>query len=159
MNNILETVRTWTPQAALVVSVVSVILVIWQIRNLIRSIHTQTYQRVYELMIEIDKFFIDNPTLKPYFYPDTDIKADETVEKEKLLSIAEMMMDYFDNVYHQRGCMPRHTFSGFREFMRNVFTNSQIIREYLAMSGREQWSPEDFIDCIKGASKTNGKVR
>src|SRR5438128_1020733 len=100
MSDIFEKAVHWAPVLTLLISVVSVGLVLYQIRKLIESIQSQTYQRVYELMINIDRFFIDNPKLKPYFYPGTNIESEEPAEKEKLLSVAEMMMDYFDNVYH-----------------------------------------------------------
>jgi hypothetical protein len=158
MGDTLKTLGSWTPILSLLVSVVSVMLVLYQIQNLVKSIHSQTYQRIYELMIQIDRFFIDNPKLKPYFYPNTSITL-ENVEKEKLLSVSEMMMDYFDNVYHQRACMPSHTFDGFREYMQSVFRSSEILRDYLALSGREQWYPEDFLACMKGALKDGDKQR
>ena len=152
MGEILKNLQFWS----LLVSVVSVLLVLYQIQNLVKSIHSQTYQRIYELMIQIDRFFIDNPKLKPYFYPNTTI-TDEDVDKEKLLSVSEMMMDYLDNVYHQRACMPSHTFDGFREYMQSVYRSSETLQNYLALSGREKWYPKDFLECIKGGVTGSGK--
>lgn len=157
MQNIPNIVGPWIPILSLLISIISVILLIYNIRNLVKSIRSQTYQRVYELMIQIDKFFIENPKLKPYFYPDTNIDIEESVEKEKLHSISEMMMDYFDNVYHQKACMPPNTFCGFRVYMQKIFRNSQALHDYLAISGREKWYPKDFLECIRGDSKDGSK--
>jgi hypothetical protein len=149
MGDALKAISPWVPVLQLSVAIVSVALVLYQIKNLVASIHSQTYQRIYELMIQIDRFFIENPTIKPYFYPSANI-VPEDVEREKLLSVSEMMIDYFDSVYHQRVCMPPRTFDGFKEYMQSIFRNSEILQEYLKISGREKWYPKDFLACIRG---------
>jgi hypothetical protein len=133
------------PLISACVAILTTIFVVIQIRSVSKSVQGQTYQRVYELMITIDKFFIENPGLKPYFYPDTKIAAEENVNPEKLASIAEMMIDFFDNVYHQKKTMPGDTFPGFDEYMKSVYRYSGVLRDYLRNSERVKWYPDDFL--------------
>jgi hypothetical protein len=134
------------------VSAISAVLIVVQIYNLTRSIHGQTYQRIYELMIGIDRFFIDHPELKGYFYPDAEVRKEVTVERDKLFSAAEMLIDYFDNVYHQKGSMPPGTFEGFLAYMCSIYQHSGVLRQYLDLSGRKSWYPKEFLDHLEGRS-------
>ncbi|PYS93729.1 MAG: hypothetical protein DMF64_03920 [Acidobacteria bacterium] len=133
-------------------TVISIIILIFQVRDLKKSIHSSTYQHIYELMIQLDKYFIEHPDVKPYFYGGKELKdleAINPVEREKLLSIAEMMVDYFDSVYHQEDCMPQGTFPKFKAYIKETYRQSSIIQKFVEEHG-EQWYPNDFISDLKG---------
>jgi hypothetical protein len=137
----------------LLASLVSALFIVLQIYILTRSIRGQTYQRIYESMITIDKFFIENPRLKGYFYPDAE-EPEEDVDQDKLFSIAEMLTDYFDSVYHQKNTMPRHTFEGFIDYMRSVYKHSRVLRAYLDLPSRNNWYPEKFVAALKAGPRS-----
>ena len=146
----------WVAAIATCVSAIAVVVAlcfIWiQTRNLRRSIQSSTYQNVYQTMIDVDRFFAENPNLKPYFYGGKQVDTKEQVNRERLFSIAEMLADYFDNVYHQEACMPPQTFAGFSKFMRDTYQNSPVLREFL--SERKDWYSKKFIEHLQGISKT-----
>lgn len=121
-----------------------------QVEDLRDSVHSATYQNVYELMISIDRFFIEHRELKPYFYPATTGGCHIYVNPDELASAAEMMLDYFDCVYHQRATMPENTFRGFSKFMRSVYEHSAPLKELVNNGGRENWYPRDFIRHLTG---------
>ena len=144
-----EAIGTWV--AAIVI--VGSLWFLWlQIRDLRRSIRSSTYQNVYQLMIDIDRFFVENPNLKQYFYDGKELDTTEQVNREKLFSIAEMLVDYFDNVYYQQDCLPANTFDAFIAFMRDIYRNSPVLREFL--SSREHWYPKKFVEDLRGVCKT-----
>ncbi len=121
--------------------------ILWvQIRELRRSIQSSTYQNIYQMILTIDRYFIENVDIKPYFYHGKKVSCEPL--KERLLSTAEMLLDCFDNVYHQKECMPPHTFDAFSTFMREIHQNSPILQEVL--SQREHWYPEGFIKHLRG---------
>lgn len=136
-----------------IVAVVTIIFVYRQIKDLSKNIFSQTYQNIYERMIEIDRYFIDNPDLKKYFYYNEKIPQNDLKLKTKLYSIAEMMVDYFDSVYYQRDCMRRKTFEAKAFYFGDVCNNSPILREYLNQPGIEKWYAKDFLEFLK--RKTN----
>lgn len=126
-----------------------------QLEDVKTSIQSSTYQNIYQQMIEIDRYFIEHPELKAYFYS-TEMKAEmpeDALEQEKLFSIAEMLVDFFDSVYHQKKCMPPKTFSRFSEYMKDMYQNSIVLRKFLT-DEREDWYPDNFIEELKG-SKTS----
>lgn len=133
-----------------IITLVGFVFVAYQLFLLRRSIRSSTYQNVYQMMINIDNFFIENPDLKPYFYEGQIMEEREGLNYTKLLSVAEMLIDYFDNVYHQKDCMPRRTFEGFSEFMKDMYRSSPVLQEFL--SQRKHWYPQKFIEYLKGYS-------
>jgi len=100
---------------------------VWiQIRDAKRGIKSSTYQNVAQGMIDIDKIFIEKPELKPYFYSKKASAQGELIYP-RLLSAAEMFLDFFDNVYHQKSCMPIETFDGYTAFMRDIYKCSPVL--------------------------------
>jgi len=122
------------------------------------SIRGQTYQRIYEQMLSIDRFFFDRPAYKAYFYASSGeaIIPEDPIHADKLNSVAEMMADYFDMVYHQRSVIPRGTYSGFEDFMRAVYHHQgpgqkYILRDYI--ESRKHWYPSRFLDSLRQEPK------
>ena len=103
------------------------------------------------MIIEIDRYFVENRDVKPYFYYGKKVNGEQPHIREKLLSIAEMLIDCFDNIYHQKDCMPPSTFDPFSAFMREIYQNSPILQELL--SKREYWYPKKFTDHLKNSRK------
>lgn len=140
--------------------ILTLVVVTWQFTSLRKSIYSSTYQRVYELMIAIDRFFIEHKELKPFIYPEAKGNKGEIdesgndpdkISRDQLDSTIEMMVDYFDNVYNQRKAMPRRTFKGFSQFMREVYSHSEELQLFL--KGKEERYPSKFVDHIRKPKK------
>ena len=132
----------WAITAGSVFALCTLIALIFEVRHLKSSVQSSTYQRIYEQMITIDRFFIENPSLKPYFYGSETPTTKNPIELEKVASIAEMMIDYFDSVYHQQDCMPEDTFPQFLRFMKDTCTASPVLKQFIHC--RRDWYPEKF---------------
>ena len=137
------------------VGTIGALIFLWlQVRDVSRGIAGSTYQNIYDQMMEIDRFFIEHPELKPYFYPDARGKKIE-VNSDQLHSTVEMLVDYFDNVYHQQNSMPPHTFWGFSQFMRRVYQHSDVMQIFVRE--REEWYPADFVKHLRQKPDNNVK--
>ena len=146
----------WVQAIGVWVSILIIAVSVWflwiQIRELRQSIECSTYQSVYQMILDIDKYFIENADLRPYFYYGKEMdNKNQTHMKEKLISTAEMLIDCFDNVYHQKNSMPSHTFDAFSAFMREIYQNSPVLREVLSM--REHWYPRRFVEHLRNISR------
>ena len=139
-----EWATVWAIVAGNVITLFTLLAVIMELRHLKKSIHSSTYQRIYEQMMRIDRFFIDNPSLKSYFYGSKVPSTTNPSELDKLASISEMMIDYFDSVYHQQDCMPKDTFPQFLKFMQDVCRTSPLLKAFIR--DRQYWYPRDFRD-------------
>ena len=131
---------------ALFTLVVSAVFAIVNLRQVVRSIRGQTYQRVYAQMIDIDRFFFDHSDYKAYFYPDSGDR-NPSIDPVKLASVTEMMADYFDSVYYQRDSMPPVTFLGFQDYMRSVYSYSPQLQDFI--KARERWYPPAFLSSLR----------
>ncbi|MGB7925054.1 MAG: hypothetical protein WCF57_17570 [Pyrinomonadaceae bacterium] len=154
MKEMLKDIHLWVQVIA---PTVTLPLILWQLVNLRRSIYSSTYQRIYEQMIKIDEFFFNNKEFKPFFYPgstgkmkeidDEGVDDNKKISRDQLNSAAEMMVDFFDSVYHQKRAMPKQTFDGFGEFMRKVYMHSTVMQEFIEK--RQDWYPSHFLDLLR----------
>lgn len=137
--NWLSATGSWFSGIAVALSV----FFLWkQLRGLRYSIESSSYHQVQNLMIDIDRFFINNIEIVKYFRNNIDVVGSDE-NRQKLLLIAEMLIDHFDNVYHQRGTLPHGTYDGFVAYMQETYKNSPIVRHFI--SQRKSWYNPDFI--------------
>lgn len=139
MCELLTAISTGVSSIAIICSIV---VLWWQLTQLRRSVMSSSYHSVYATMVEIDRFFIEHSAWKPYFYDGKDLPGDPK-EAAEIMTVAEMLADYLDNVYHQQACMPPKTFAGFSHYMRTLFRCSPCFREYL--QSHQEWYPVAFI--------------
>ena len=154
-----ETVSLWMQGVSAVAAILVLAFGIYQLRKVVQSIESQTYQNIYELMIGIDKFFIENPKLRFIVYganadeepeppaPDWDAEIDG----KSVYAVAEMVVDYFDNVYHQRKVMPAETFDPFSRFMKDAYARSPVLKKFLKKNC--EWYPEKFREHLMGTDE------
>lgn len=140
---------TWFGNILLLISLVF----IWfQIKGVKEQLKSAAFQGIWNIWIEIDKWFVANPTLKPYFYHGKDLDQDLRSEEEKeemrmrLESTAEMFMDCFANFYHQRSCMLPHEEEAYKRFMRSVYANQPFFRKFVDNS--KDWYYPRFIEYL-----------
>ena len=114
------------------------------------------FQGIWVLWIEIDKWFVANPAMKPYFYHAKDIDKDVSEEtRMKLESTAEMLLDCFANVFHHKDCMNAGEASAYHNFMRNVYATQPFFRRFV--QEHKQWYLLEFIEHLTGAER-NGTL-
>jgi hypothetical protein len=138
-------------------TIVSLIFLYHQVKGLkstIENSESSSYLNMLELMVSIDRFFIDKPELKPYFYNNKEVDAKDPIEKDRLESVAEMMMDFFEAVYHQKGSLPVATFNAYKRYMRRIYEHSPVLKDFLGKNEWGQLYPEQFIRAVTGGVKT-----
>lgn len=130
-------------------AVVLSVYFLWkQLRGLRHNIESSSYHQVQNLMINIDRFFIENTDYAEYFYRNVDVDEDHK-DWQKLLLVAEMLVDHFDNVYHQSKTLPSGTYNGFKAYMQDICRNSPILRYFIGLN--KQWYNPDFIALFEPA--------
>lgn len=95
--------------AALVISIITVLAIIYQVKNLAeqtrrntaaldlqkRAVEAQTWQLIIQQMTDVDKIFVEHPDLYPYFFLNKQVdKDDPTYPKVKSMTI--MLLDFMD---------------------------------------------------------------
>ncbi len=136
-------VATWT---SAVVLVLTLAVLWWQIRDVRRSVQGATYERICTTMIEIDRFFVDHPELRPYFYRGKSIAGIAPLDQEKLDATAEMLTDFFYDVFHQKDLMPRQTFEPYNRWMKMVYAKSPALQAFIPTGTYD----DVFVNHLKG---------
>ena len=115
-----------------------------QTKQLRKSVRLETYQRVYEKMIDIDLFFVENAELKSYFYSNKTV--DDKAINNKLSSLAETMVDLFYNIYFQKEGMPQETWIGWELYIKHI-AQSPVLKQFV--NENKSWYTEDFVELLK----------
>jgi hypothetical protein len=149
---------------SLVISIAGFITVIISLVLLTRQTREMTLQSkyvasslektVYETAsgrgFALDKIFIDNPELRPYFYSGKDIGEDDPCF-DKVVAVADFILDFMDYIVLQ----PQHfaqIFSpkSWEPWMKDMFANSPVLCGRLQeVEGR--WHSKALADIMRDA--------
>lgn len=145
------------PLLSPLISLGALVWAVYQIKNVLR----QNYQKVYDMNIGIDKFFFEHPDMRKYFYPDViqpaprgpEVPADAETRRQ-VDAVAEMMLDFFDSVCHQKEWLPGGTYDHYANYMRTVYRYSPALQACL--QARKEWYPERLQQTLSEQPKLTG---
>lgn len=100
-----------------------------QSRRLAESNHAIVYQHCVGLMIEIDRYFVDSPELRPYFYGNRRLPT-RGVERERALALAEWFADFADDFMVQRQSIPNRWIDVWSAYFADIIETSPALRTY-----------------------------
>ncbi len=103
----------------LVISLVSLIGLIYQSINLKQTINSQIYQNFVANSLEIDRILIERPYLRKYVYYGEPI--DENTENlDEILSFIELVTDISENIEVYEKYIPKSRKVGWLAFVKDV---------------------------------------
>jgi hypothetical protein len=104
---------------ATIVSVASVLALIYQTINLKQTINSQIYQNFVANSVEIDRILIDNPELRKYVYDGAPVD-DNTENLDKILAMVELIVDITENLEVYEKYIPKSRRDGWMRFVQDV---------------------------------------
>jgi hypothetical protein len=135
---------------SLITVIVTIVLVVRQTREMARqsvisayATAGSTYKDVAVEMMEIDRMFFENPDMRPYFY-DGEPPPEDPREVARVLSLAEMFMDFLDMVIVLKVTTPAELnipWAEYEDYFKDMFLNSPVIRDFYA-ENREWYDPQ-----------------
>lgn len=106
---------TFAASSGIAIAVVAALVALWQGNLLRRQVRqsddisrAQLYQDITRSFIEYDRFFVEHPELRPFFYDNAEIPADP-VPRARALATAEMVADLAES------CIACRQFSRFSQ--------------------------------------------
>lgn len=103
----------------IIISVISLLGVIYQSINLQKTINSQIYQNFVANSLEIDRILIEHPHLRKYVYYGE--KVDENTEDlDRLMSLIELMVDVSENVEVYGRYIPKARKKGWMKFINDI---------------------------------------
>jgi hypothetical protein len=136
------------------VLIVSVILLGLQVREMAkqsshgaRATLASVYQAMNDNMLQINRLFVDQPSLRPYFYDELEPTEESPEERERIDAAAELFVNFIDNVLTQMPLLPGHLAQPWRTYFASVATSSPVLRDFWQRH-REWYSDEmtAFLD-------------
>lgn len=155
----LDQITTITSLLTALVTLGTLVLILKQIKDVKSSILSSTYQSIYEQIVDLDKFFFQYPEYKEYFYRNRKDLPEKSEEREKLLSISEILIDTFQSIYFQRDCVRKNAFDAQSIWMGDIYNNSPILREYVDVTESNKWYADEFFIFLKKSAKKAEKYK
>jgi len=122
-----------------------------QVREMKQRMKSHVLQNYWSIWIDIDRWFVANSELKPFFYhgKDTDEKTSDDL-RMKLDSVAEMFLDCFSNIHLQRDVIPSEEERCIRAFMNSVYESQPFFHRFV--EEHRSWYSPVFIDYLTNKS-------
>lgn len=122
----------WTAVVTALATGFGLLVIIAQIHGLKQQLQSSAFNSYWPLLVGLDKWFAENPLLRPYFYSGTDIDASTSDEmKMKLESTAEMMLDTFASTYHQLKIVPRGERERVAKYFKDVYHGQPVFQRHV----------------------------
>jgi len=106
-------------------------------------------QAVKAPVTKYDKFFVEHPELRPYFYhaKDLDPQADD-LTRWRVEAAAEMLLDCFTNIYRQFEHMGFEGFESYGRFMQVMHRDQPCFRRLA--DEHAEWLDAAFVKHLRG---------
>ncbi len=131
------------------VLIVSVILLGLQVREMAkqsshgaRATLASVYQAMNDNMLQINRLFVDRPSLRPYFYGEQELTDESAEERERVEATAELFINFIDNVLTQMPLLPSNLAEPWRTYFSSVTTSSSALCEFWVR--RREWYSEEM---------------
>ena len=109
----------WFDIIATIISIASLIGLIYQSINLQATINSQIYQNFVANSLEIDRLLIEHPELRTYVYYGENV--DENTENlDQLMSLIEFIVDATENIEVYQKYIPKSRRDGWMQFVYDV---------------------------------------
>ena len=131
------------------VLIVSVILLGLQVREMtkqsshgVRATLASVYQAMNDNMLQINRLFVDRPSLRPYFYGEQELNDESPEERERVDATAELFINFIDNVLTQMPLLPSNLAQPWRTYFAGVTTSSPVLCEF--WKRHREWYSEEM---------------
>jgi hypothetical protein len=131
------------------VLIVSVILLGLQVREMtkqsshgVRATLASVYQAMNDDMLQINRLFVDRPSLRPYFYGEQELNDESSEERERVEATAELFINFIDNVLTQMPLLPSNLAQPWRTYFASVTTSSPVLCEF--WKRHREWYSEEM---------------
>lgn len=106
-----------------------------------RATRAGVYQSLVQLMIDIDRIYIDRPELRCYFYDGAD-EPEDLLARSRVSALAETYADLMDNFLTQAQHLPEHLSGPYSAYFEDLARSSPAIRRFWREN--REWYPEEM---------------
>lgn len=146
--NTVDALGSFLSGIASLLSLAGIIFAVFEIRRARHVVDRETDYRIYEMMLDVDRFFFDNPDMRPYIYEGQEPPEgfEDTPDYQRLLSAVEYLLDFFECAYTQFDLMPVYQRIGWIQYMAWIGQNSPFIKRFI--DEEQEWYMPSFVHLI-----------
>jgi len=141
---------------ALGVSVVGLVLVLWQLRRVSQTIEGNAFSSSFSELREIHKVFVDYPVLRPYFFDDKALSP-ESDDYQQARAVAEMYLDAFVHMYLLRSRFPKDLHRHIDLLIKDMVNRSNFLAGYLKEN--YTYMPDPLRSLVSSLIETRRRVK
>ena len=104
---------------ATVISIISLIAVLFQSIILKVTIDNQIYSSFISNSVELDKILIEYPDIRKYVY-DNEPVTDQTPDLDRIMSVVELAIDITENIEVYKKYIPKSRYDGWIQFVKDI---------------------------------------
>lgn len=104
---------------ATVISIISLIAVLFQSLILKVTIDNQIYSSFISNSVELDKILIEYPDIRKYVY-DNEPVTDQTPDLDRIMSVVELAIDITENIEVYKKYIPKSRYDGWIRFVKDI---------------------------------------
>jgi hypothetical protein len=131
---------TWKHVFPIIVSVLALVIAVRQSFIANEAATLTAYDRGVGPVLELDKVYLANSDLRPFFYENRHLDGSDPA-RTRALALAEMTLDVFENVLTQvtehPNRFPNDQYEGDIAWMTEMFRSSEVLRNY--MDSHKSW--------------------
>jgi hypothetical protein len=135
--------------ASVVVGLIGFLLVVYQIRQLQRSIYGSTFESLYSQENNILHVFIDKPHLRPYFYDNKAVDPSDG-NYNQVMAIAELCTDFFEHLSLAQENLPPETRFRWNRCIVDFYNSSPALR--LHIQTYRDWYCDELLNLVSSIS-------
>jgi hypothetical protein len=136
----------------------SLLLLLNQAQQQTVATRATIYQNLTRMMLDIDLYFIDHPEYKAYFYNGVEI-TETNPDYTRVLTIAEMFMDFMDFVFTHKSDMPNYPWNEWAMYFKQVYDTSPVLRKFYADNPGWYDDLEWVLEPEKHAQKRRHRIK
>jgi hypothetical protein len=131
----LEQLGTWAQVAEAAVAFGGILFVIYQVRQVNRTVSADAEGRLAEMASELRGLVVTHPELRPYLFEGQPLPEDaDDVLRSRVATAVEMLLHYMDNLQKLSNVLSRHDRRNWEEFARDMLNNRctiarQVVRD------------------------------
>lgn len=133
----------------IIIPALGFLFLFYQIRQINKSIKSNTHQNIYVQVQEFYKTLFQHPELRKYFYDNLEIGL-EHKDYERCMILAEMIVDQFGHIVIEKDNFKEKEYETWKPYIESIFQNSPIVRHFF--NRNKSWYSDDLQKIFKEAT-------
>lgn len=141
-----DVIMAWTAVASLLVTASGLIAVFVQVRDVRRTLSSNTQSKLCDQSFDILRYLTDHPITYDYFY-NGKLLDENDPNKVVVLYAAETLANFMEHLILQEENLPKQQWKVWQRFIRNTYENAPALQTFIKT--HREWYADDLIKIVE----------